>query len=387
MKNLGNEIFKKLYKDEKLSPEIFKQRMALALVFYNKAMKLAKSPQEKSSIQKNIAMTQLLIAKKFIKRKRHLLVSRLRSAKKIEEAAAETKEINFYLEESMETFDEAVESGELAQPLKWMAHVTGKQEECADLLWDFLLSSDDRNNLKVLFGKLHQLCLTKIGAVRARLFLKLGRFTFQMAIAFQEKGKVVESLQLLRDNNFNIEEAKKLEAQMEEALELEDSTYLHICIGESAKFRQIGDKLWEEATLEEEDINMELVWDAVDNYVQSIVSSRGKCIESEAISHSHLGRLYEILILNAKSREHFRSAIDLGLSMHPKTFNDQKWYKQAVAGLDKFQKQEQYKENKEKERIRGKVSPLCKLLFQMCIANKLFEFFLQPPFARSLRTN
>ena len=50
---------------------------------------------------------------------------------------------------------------------------------------------------------------------------------------------------------------------------------------------QKGDKLWEEATCENENIQMELVGDTVDCYVQSIVlSRRGKCLENEAMAHS-----------------------------------------------------------------------------------------------------
>ena len=100
---------------------------------------------------------------------------------------------------------------------------------------------------------------------------------------------------------------------------------------------------------------MELVWDAVDCYVQSIVLCRGKCLESEAIAHSQLGRLYESIVMNVKSREHYKFTVDLVIAMAPKNFNSRSWYNQALAGLNKFQQEQRWKETKEKERLRGPI--------------------------------
>jgi hypothetical protein len=106
--------------------------------------------------------------------------------------------------------------------------------------------------------------------------------------------------------------------------------------------------------MDQENIQMELVWDAVDCYVQSIVLSRDiKSLESEAMAHSHLGRLYELLRFNDKSHDHYKLTVDLVVAMQPQNFNDHPWYKQAVAGLHKFQ--EQWKEKDEKERVRAPI--------------------------------
>jgi hypothetical protein len=113
-------------------------------------------------------------------------------------------------------------------------------------------------------------------------------------------------------------EAKKISSQLEEATELEASTYIHLCIGDSAKVRQQGDCLWRAATCRKEEIQMELTWDANDCYLQSIVLSRSKCLESEARAHSQLGRLYELLVSNEKSRDHYKLTIQLAMAMHPK---------------------------------------------------------------------
>ena len=117
------------------------------------------------------------------------------------------------------------------------------------MLYTFLLASHKREELKIIRGRLHQLCWNLNGSVRAELFLKLGRMTFNKAVQYQESGRAGESLHLLKDNHLNIEEAKKLDAQLQEAVELEENNFMHSFIGESALARQRGDKLWKKSNL------------------------------------------------------------------------------------------------------------------------------------------
>ncbi len=60
---------------------------------------------------------------------------------------------------------------------------------------------------------------------------------------------------------------------------------------------------------------MSMVWDAVDCHAQSIVLSRDKSLECEAVAHSHLGRIYELLIIKEKSRQHYKHAVDLAVAL------------------------------------------------------------------------
>jgi hypothetical protein len=111
-----------------------------------------------------------------------------------------------------------------------MLQMQENQRKCAELMWNFLISLCSKKALCVLLGQLHQFCWSiNEPSLRANLFLKLGRFTFQKAVDLQEHKKYIESLQLLHDNRMNIEEAKKISSQLEEATELEESTY-YLCI-------------------------------------------------------------------------------------------------------------------------------------------------------------
>ena len=344
LKELGNQLFLKTSQNENLSPVIYQQRMCEALQFYYTAGNLATSPQQLSSIRKNVAVTQLHIAEK-------LIPEYFRQVLKSTPNQME-KDLQFFLEQALNNFEEAMKIGLGVQSPGWTAQMREQKHKCAQLLWNFLLKSQDGNNFSVLCGRLHQVLWNLIGSVRAELFLQLGRLTFNKAVEYQECGKSIESLQLLHNNYLNIEEAKKLDAQLNEAVELEDSNFVHLCIGDSSLARQKGNKLWEQATCGNENIQMELVWDSVDCYVQSIVLSRGKCLENEAMTHSQLGRLYELLVMNVKSREHYKLTVDLVVAMEPRNFNNHSWYKQALAGLNKFQQEQRWKETEERELVR-----------------------------------
>jgi hypothetical protein len=88
------------------------------------------------------------------------------------------------------------------------------------------------------------------------------------------------------------------------------------------------------STYQEEEVQLELTRDAVDCYLQFIVLSRDKSLESQ------LGRLYELMTLNEKSREYYKFTIQLAMAIHPK--------------MDKFQqKQKWIDERKEREAIRA----------------------------------
>ena len=323
LKEQGNQLLKKTRQDYDLSPTVYQQRMCQSLMFYNKALNFAASAKDKSSIYKNMAITQQYIGERLLVRSKSS-VSPSSTSRINKPGTQMEKDIEFFLEESLKHFEMAAEVGKGVQDLDWIKQIEERHQQCAELLWSALVFIFQ--DLSEMFGRLHKLCWNLSGTLRAHLFLKLGHLTFLKAVDCQETNKVIQSLQLLHDNHLNIEEAKKLPPfQLEEVLELEDNTYTHLCIGESAMIRQRGDQFWHDATNQEEELQMDLVWDAVDCYLHSVISSRGKCLESEAIAHSHLGRLYEVLSQKEKSREHYKMAVELALAMQPKNFNAHLW--------------------------------------------------------------
>ena len=83
-----------------------------------------------------------------------------------------------------------------------------------------------------------------------------------------------------------------------------------------------GDTLFKQIK-EEEDLNMDLVWDIIDWYKQAVVRTREVTeVEMEAIALSRLGRVYDrVLKIKYKAKEYLMRSMQLAHSMHPRTFN------------------------------------------------------------------
>ena len=57
--------------------------------------------------------------------------------------------------------------------------------------------------------------------------------------------------------------------------------------------------------------------------------------------------------------------------MRPKNLTSRAWYKDALAGLEKYQKEDRWKENKEKEKIRSPIrTGMKKTLDQLKVASE-----------------
>jgi hypothetical protein len=166
--------------------------MCQALQYYNKACNFARNAKELSSIKKNIAVSQLYI------------VQRMAQCNP-QNSHQMTKDFRFFVKESLKNFEKAIERGKQVQAPTWMLQLKENQRKCAELMWNFLISLCSKKKLCVLLGQLHQFCWSiNEPSLRANLFLKLGRFTFQKAVDLQEHKKYIESLQLLHDNRLNI---------------------------------------------------------------------------------------------------------------------------------------------------------------------------------------
>ena len=89
-------------------------------------------------------------------------------------------------------------------------------------------------------------------------------------------------------------------------------------------FFSLGDNLLDNVLNMQECLNMDMVWDVVDWYKQAIILTRENDVEMEAIALSRLGRVYDkILKMKSKASECFKRAIQLAMSLHPRTFDSE----------------------------------------------------------------
>ncbi len=277
LKESGNQLFVKTTRDDTQSPALYQQQMCQALQYYNLASNLVKSALEKSFIRKNIAVTQLRVGQRLkqiletesekVNKKEfdamlhhyrswrsptsmlnsafrsvsilsglvsYWFVPRVQGSPSDQSSSNEPilplikEDLQYFLEESLKNFGEAIEIGQEVQSSDWTLQVRKGQQECRKLYWNFFSDSNSTGDeFSVLCGRLHQFCWEMTGSARAQYFLKLGHLTFHKAIQYQEKNLIIQSIQLLHNNYLNIEEAKKLDSQLEEAVELEESNFTH----------------------------------------------------------------------------------------------------------------------------------------------------------------
>ena len=86
----------------------------------------------------------------------------------------------------------------------------------------------------------------------------------------------------------------------------------------------LGDDILHNILLLEEELNFEMVWKAVDSYMEAIILAREIDMEVEAIALSRLGSVYDkILKDKIRAKTYFRRSIQLAMSLHPRTFDNE----------------------------------------------------------------
>ena len=84
----------------------------------------------------------------------------------------------------------------------------------------------------------------------------------------------------------------------------------------------IADEILEKLLLDEECLQMDMVWKVVDLYKEAIILTRELDMEVEAIALSRLGNIFDkILKDKIKAKGCFRRSIQLAISLHPRTFD------------------------------------------------------------------
>ncbi len=347
-KERGNRLFRDTYLDHNLAVCVYQMRMSRAIQFYNKALPFASNDKDRASVWKNLAVTYFRIGE-------HIYYS----PKLLSESAIEQRDqdILFFLKESLNHFASALRKGLREHGVKWAAHLRARRYTCAELLWGQFILSNKGRGFHFLASRLHQFCWSlDRSKMRSEFFLRLAKLTFQKAVRYQESENYKESLQLLHDNHLAIEEAKNFLNDDEDVKDLEQSNFTYICLGEAAIARRRGEELLKTASVfSDDERKMELIWDVVDCYKQSFISSGDMCIESQAIAHCELGKVYGSIHIRQKSREHYKAAVDLELAMRPRNLTNRSWYKEALAGLEKYQQEDRWMETKEREKFRAPI--------------------------------
>ena len=148
------------------------------------------------------------------------------------------------------------------------------------------------------------------------------------------------TLSRMKNCYYHIEEAKKLAnaehnvTSMEEALTLEKDVLYHTCTAESIQARKTGAQLLDWATQQQEELNVDLIWDVIDWYKQATILARELDIEQEAIALSYLGFVYDkVLMLQSRAKAYYMRCLQLAESLKPRTFFTCSWYQDCAATI------------------------------------------------------
>lgn len=328
----GNKIFKSISDD--LDPNERRGRLQKCLGCYNIAMDSAYTTADKIAAAKNLGMASYQMS-----------VS-------LEELNEEEVAVNFYFFEALKQFSHALEQGQ-EQSLDWRRHLIRKLAEC--VVWwinpAHPLSEKRGGTLEAVADKIPACAMAAVN-------LTMADTLFKSAVKRQDEGNHKECLRCLHECYHPLEEAKQCspdDIEQTEIASLEDDIVFEMCMAEATKAVETGESLLRALVIEEESLNIDMIWDIIDWFQQAIILAREKDIEVEAIASSNLGYIYDkILKIKDKAKNLFRNAFKLAHALEPKNVTTEPWYKQAAEAIRRYQEEVKLEEEKKWESERQK---------------------------------
>ena len=302
-----------------LSPCLRRERIQKAISCYSKALENKTNDDELSSAAKNLAMSTWRVAELVTDKYTHV----------------------FYLKEASKYFGQAYNAGLSSKPQHWNDSLLATTREFIDDMVNFsqTLRFEERTRLLNSVA-----CEITEGTLKAHAFLQLADAIFKTGISEMSAGRHKESKKLMHECYMPVEEARR-HGHHDPIIETEvrifdEDIFMHLCTCESIQAQITGDELFEKILLDEDNLNINMVWEVVDWYKQSILLTREKDVEYEAIGHSRLGKIYDgVLKLKTKAKANFMRCLELVNSMHPRNFTNDKWYQESTEAIAKYQRE------------------------------------------------
>ncbi|XP_069111521.1 uncharacterized protein [Argopecten irradians] len=203
--------------------------------------------------------------------------------------------------------------------------------------------------------------IIEIDYIRGNFYLSLARFHFRNGVTAIQNGCYQRGMSEMKNCSMPIHEARKHCTDVNnvrlECDTLEDDVIMHQCTADAMQAIAVGDKLFQQAMKDRENVNMDIVWDIVDWYKSAVLRTRERTeMEQEAIATSRLGKLYDkVLKMKDKAHEYVMRSIQLAHSMAPRTFTTEDWFKEAIEILKKYQDEKVEEEEREWNIKRDKI--------------------------------
>eukprot|EP00057_Strongylocentrotus_purpuratus_P014238 XP_011668712.1 PREDICTED: uncharacterized protein LOC100891882 [Strongylocentrotus purpuratus] len=191
--------------------------------------------------------------------------------------------------------------------------------------------------------------------LKANGYIQYSTLLFHEGLTAWQDGEYKECYRYMKECYFPIQEAERLSSQdlyiETEVNVLREDVNTHMCIAETIMARVSGDALLSKDLNEQETINSDTIWTVIDFYKQAAMLCRDKDLEQEAIAYSRLGRVFgKVLILPSRGKDYHKKAIQLALSMTPRTFHGVDWFMESTAFVEDFQKRLHKDEEEDKDK-------------------------------------
>lgn len=138
--------------------------------------------------------------------------------------------------------------------------------------------------------------------------------------------------------------------------DLQERAHLQICTCESMQARATGDEILRKAVCENEELNMDLVYESLDFYRKAALLTREKDMESEAIATSRIGRVFSEIFKNGgKAAQFHYQATKLALTVMSPRIARAAWYTYSLQKVGEHQASVVQVEEKKYERRRAPI--------------------------------
>ncbi|CAH1782055.1 unnamed protein product [Owenia fusiformis] len=309
---------------EDITPPIRREKLLTALKCYYSAEKEATDSDEMASARKNIGMASWRVATLSVtlNEKEALCL--------------------FYYKQAVSFLEKAHLDG-TEKSVEWRFLVTGHMEDCLEEAKDYSYDLEFIPKIQALEDLAG---IISSREMKAEIYLRIANIMFHKSVVKLTDGAFRDSLAILGDCYRPVQEAKKFgtgtsDAKFNTDLRvLEADIHMHQCISESCQAQYTGDELFRHITLDEEEVNIDMVWEVVDWYKKSILQTREIDLEREAIALSKLGNVYDrVLKLKSYAKRNYMRCMELVNTLHPRTFYGQVWFRDCTRALERYQQE------------------------------------------------
>jgi hypothetical protein len=180
----------------------------------------------------------------------------------------------------------------------------------------------------------------------------LGELRFNMAVTFISNKDFKCGLGHLGKMYRMVEETKRFAgkntaaaaAECNEVTVLESDYNTCLAMGQSLQAMHVGEDMVKHAVEDEESVNYDLVWDALDKFKEAELLSKGEDVELLCMALFHQGRVYDKVLLNKLTAKlYLKEALDLSQTLVTGPYRG-KWYIDLTSLIENIRSQELLKE-------------------------------------------